>query len=141
MSISTKGRYALRMIVDLAEHANEGFITLKAVADRQGISKKYLEQIVSSLNKGNILLANRGFSGGYKLAKSPDKLTVGEILRLTEGNMAPVACVSGAPCDRAANCATLFVWQGLDKVVNDYLNSITIQDILDKTNNGGDYCI
>jgi Rrf2 family protein len=141
MSISTKGRYALRMIVDLAEHSSEGFVTLKAIADRQGISKKYLEQIVSSLNKGDILLANRGFSGGYKLAKSPDKLTVGEILRLTEGNMAPVACVNGAPCDRAYSCATLFVWQGLDKVINNYLDSITIQDILDRANNGGDYCI
>jgi Rrf2 family protein len=141
MGISTKGRYALRMIVDLAEHQNDGYITLKDIADRQDISKKYLEQIVAILNKGNFLLANRGFSGGYKLAKSPDKITVGDILKQTEGSLAPVACVSGAPCDRAEGCATLFVWQGLDRVVNEYLDSITVQDILDRNNNYGDYII
>jgi Rrf2 family protein len=141
MSVSTKGRYALRMIVDLAEHRSESYVTLKDIAERQGISKKYLEQIVAILNKSDMLTAGRGFSGGYKLNKSPDKITVGEILRLTEGNMAPVACVDGAPCDRRAECATFFVWQGLDKVVNNYLNSITIQDILDKSSVGNDYCI
>lgn len=141
MSISTKGRYALRMIVDLAEHKNAGYITLKEIAERQDISKKYLEQIVAVLNKGDLLLANRGFSGGYKLAKSPDKLTVGEILRQTENSMAPSACVNGTPCGRSAECKTLFVWQGLDKAVNDYLDSITIQDILDRNTDGDDYCI
>jgi Rrf2 family protein len=129
------------MIVDLALHTNDGYVTLKDVAERQGISKKYLEQIVAALNKGDILLANRGFSGGYKLAKSPDKITVGDILRLTEGNLAPVACVSGAPCERLEECATFFVWQGLDKVINDYLNSVTVQDIIDKNIGSNDYCI
>lgn len=141
MGISTKGRYALRMIVDLAEHSDEGFVTLKEIAERQNISKKYLEQIVAALNKGEILQANRGYAGGYKLAKSPDKLTVNEILKLTEGGLTPVACVGGAPCDRSAECATMFVWQGLDKVVSQYLSSITVQDIISRHTGGGDYCI
>lgn len=141
MTISTKGRYALRMLVDLAEHTSEGYITLKEIADRQDISKKYLEQIVSALNKGNLLLANRGYAGGYRLAKSPDKTTVGDVLRQTEGNLSPVACVSNASCDRIGQCSTLFVWQGLDKVVNEYLDSITIQDIVDRHLGGSDYCI
>jgi Rrf2 family protein len=141
MSISTKGRYALRMIVDLAEHNGEGYVTLKDIAERQGISKKYLEQIVAILNKSDILMAGRGFSGGYRLNKSANKITVGDILRLTEGSMTPVACVEGAHCDRMAECATLFVWQGLDKVVNEYLDSITVQDIVDAHTTGGDYYI
>ncbi len=131
MTRSTKGRYALRMIVDLAEHYDEGFITLKDVARRQGISKKYLEQIVSALNGSNLLLANRGYGGGYKLATTPDRITVGEILRRTEGSMAPVACVNGAPCERADKCATIYIWKGLDKVINGYLDSITIKDVID----------
>jgi Rrf2 family protein len=139
MNISTKGRYALRMIVDLAEHNGEEFVTLKEIAERQNISKKYLEQIVAALNKSNLLIANRGFSGGYKLAKAPQNITVWEILRSTEGTLAPVACVEGAPCDRMTECATIFVWQGLNKVITDYLQSITIQDIL--THQTSDYCI
>ncbi|MGN0814559.1 MAG: RrF2 family transcriptional regulator [Candidatus Coproplasma sp.] len=141
MVVSTKGRYALRMIVDLAGHMGDNYVTLKDVAERQGISKKYLEQIVAALNKGDILQANRGFSGGYKLKKSPDKLTVGEILRQTEGNLAPTACTAGGTCERSAECATIFVWQGLDKVINEYLDNITVQDILDRQSCGGDYCI
>jgi Rrf2 family protein len=141
MIISTKGRYALRMIVDLAEHANDGFITLKEVAERQNISKKYLEQIVAALNKGNILQANRGFQGGYKLAQTPAKLTVGDILRLTEGNMLTLPCLNGGTCLMQEDCATAFVWEGLDKVINDYLNSVTVQDIIDRRIGGEDYCI
>lgn len=90
MKISTKGRYALRMLIDLAEHQNEGYIALKDIAQRQGISKKYLEQIVPMLNRSDILRTNRGFQGGYCLAKSPDQYTVGSILRLTEGGLAPL---------------------------------------------------
>lgn len=133
MKVSTKGRYALRMLVDLAEHSNDGFIALKDIARRQGISKKYLEQIVPVLNKPDILKTNRGFQGGYMLAKSPDKYTVGMILRLTEGSLAPVACLDQDPiqCERSAECSTLPVWQGLAKVINNYLDSITLQDILD----------
>ena len=133
MKISTKGRYALRMLVDLAENSSDGFIPLKDIAKRQGISKKYLEQIVPILNKSDILKTNRGFQGGYMLAKSPDQYTVGEILRLTEGSLSPVACLDQNPieCERIGECPTLPIWQGLNKVINDYLNSITLQNILD----------
>lgn len=134
MKISTKGRYALRMLVDLAEHENCGFIALKDIAKRQGISKKYLEQIVPVLNKTDILMANRGFQGGYKLAQTADKYTVGMILRLTEGSLSPVVCLDQNPvqCERSSECATLPVWQGLYKVIIDYLDQITLQDILDQ---------
>jgi Rrf2 family protein len=129
------------MIVDLAEHKNDGFVTLKEIADRQNISKKYLEQIVTALNKGNILQANRGFQGGYKLAVATDKLTVGDILKLTEGNMFTMPCVNGGVCNMQEDCSTAFVWHGLDKVINDYLHSVTIQDILDRKLGASDYCI
>lgn len=133
MKISTKGRYALRMLVDLAEHQDSGFIALKEIAERQNISKKYLEQIVPILNKSNVLRTNRGFQGGYRLAQPPSKYTVGDILRLTEGSLAPVACLENEPvqCDRSANCVTLPIWRGLNKVINEYLDSITLQDLLD----------
>lgn len=133
MRISTKGRYALRMLLDLAEHKNDGYIALKDIAARQNISKKYLEQIIPVLNKSDILNANRGYQGGYKLAKSPEKYTVGDILRLTEGSIAPVACLDHNPieCDRCDDCITLPIWKGLHKVISDYLDSVTLQDILD----------
>lgn len=134
MKISTKGRYALRMLLDLAEHENSGHIALKDIAKRQGISKKYLEQIVPILNKAGFLQTNRGFQGGYKLAKLPAKYTVGEILRATEGSLSPVSCLDQEPnqCERSDGCATLMVWQGLNRVINEYLDGITLQDILDK---------
>ena len=134
MKISTKGRYALRMMLDLAEHQKDGFVALKDIAERQYISKKYLEQIVPSLNKADVLRTTRGFQGGYRLAKSPDSYTVGEILRLTEGSLAPVACLEHDPieCSRSIGCATLPVWQGLYRVINEYLDGITLQDILDQ---------
>ena len=134
MKISTKGRYAMRMLIDLAEHENDGFIALKDIASRQKISKKYLEQIVPILNKTNILQTNRGFQGGYKLAQSPDKYTIGMILRLTEGSLSPVPCIDQEPiqCERCNECATLPIWKGLFKVINDYLDNITLQDVLDQ---------
>lgn len=134
MKISTKGRYALRMLIDLAEHENCGYIALKDIAKRQNISKKYLEQIIPIFNKTDFLQTVRGAQGGYKLAKSPDKYTVGEILRLTEGSLAPVACLTQPPfgCDRSAECPTLPIWKGLERVVNEYLDGITLQDILDR---------
>ena len=134
MKISTKGRYALRMMLDLAEHQNDGYVALKDIAQRQNVSKKYLEQIVPILNKSDILRTNRGFQGGYRLAKSPDKYTVGEILRVTEGSLSPVACLDREPieCERSAECPTLPVWQGLYKVINEYLDSVTLQDILNQ---------
>ena len=134
MRISTKGRYAMRMLIDLAEHQNCGFVALKDIADRQNISKKYLEQIIPILGKSDILKTTRGSHGGYMLSKSPDKYTVGEILRLTEGSLAPVDCLNQDPieCERSGICATLPVWQGLNRVISEYLDSITLQDILDQ---------
>lgn len=134
MKISTKGRYALRMLLDLAEHQEDGCVALKDIAERQGISKKYLEQIIPLFNKSDILRTTRGFQGGYRLAKAPDACTVGEILRLTEGSLSPVACLEHTPieCDRCNDCATLPVWQGLYRVINEYLDGITLQDILNQ---------
>lgn len=131
MKISTKGRYALRMLVDLAEHRGDGFIALKDIAARQEISKKYLEQIVPILNKSDLLVSNRGFQGGYQLARDPSKITVGEILRLTEGSLAPVTCLESGEvnCSRSLFCATLPLWKGLYEVVNNYLDNVTLQDI------------
>jgi Rrf2 family protein len=132
MKISTKGRYSLRMLVDLAEHKNNGFISIKDISQRQGISKKYLEQIVTLLSRPDILRANRGNKGGYMLAKEPDKYTVGQILRITEGGLSPVSCLEDNPnqCDRKGYCKTLWIWQGLEKVISKYLDNITIQDIV-----------
>jgi len=134
MKISTKGRYALRMLLDLAEHQDDGYISLKDIAERQDISKKYLEQIVPLLNRSEYLLANRGFQGGYRLARTPEKYTVGELLRLTEGGLSPVPCLEQHPnqCTHNADCSTLPVWQGLDRVITEYLDGITLQDILNQ---------
>ncbi|HAS78986.1 MAG TPA: Rrf2 family transcriptional regulator [Ruminococcus sp.] len=143
MKISTKGRYALRMMVDLAQHSNEGFISLKDIAERQNISKKYLEQIVPLLNKSGVLRTNRGYQGGYMLAQPPEKYTVGNILRITEGNLSVVSCLEQEPnlCPRQDECMTLYIWQGLNDVIAKYLDSITIQDILDRASSGDDYSI
>lgn len=145
MRISTKGRYALRLLLDLAEHKNDGYIALKDIAERQNISKKYLEQIVPILNRSDILKTNRGFQGGYKLAKEPSHYTIGMILRVTEGSLAPVACVEQDPieCERCDYCLTLPLWKGLNKVVNEYLDGITLQDLLDwqKAKYANNYCI
>ena len=134
MKISTKGRYYLRMMIDLAEHQAEGYVPLKDIAKRQGISKKYLEQIVLIFNKANLLQTIRGSQGGYKLALPPEKYTVGDILRASEGTLAPVDCTdtSAEECIRISDCPTKYVWDGLNKVINDYLDSITLQDIINK---------
>ncbi|MCH5349976.1 MAG: Rrf2 family transcriptional regulator [Oscillospiraceae bacterium] len=134
MKISTKGRYALRMLIDLALHESDGFVALKDIAERQNISKKYLEQIVPLLNKSNLLKTNRGYQGGYMLSKSTDKYTVGEILRITEGDLCPVSCLQYSPndCPRAGECMTLFVWEGLYKAITDYLDGITLKDIIER---------
>ena len=135
LKISTKGRYALRMLLDLAEHKDQGYISLKDIAERQDISKKYLEQIVGILNQSGLLRTNRGYQGGYMLAQPPEKCTVGQILRITEGNLCPVACLETDPnlCERNGFCKTLPVWQGLDKLMNEYLDGITLQDIMNGT--------
>lgn len=134
LKISTKGRYALRMMIDLAQNQGDGYVSLKDIANRQEISKKYLEQIVAILNKPDFLRTNRGYQGGYRLAKKANEYTVGDILRLTEGGIAPVSCLENSPiiCDRADNCITLPVWKGLYRVISEYVDSITLQDIIDK---------
>lgn len=145
MKISTKGRYALRMIVDLALNGDDGYVSLKDIAEREDISKKYLEQIVPMLNKSGILRTNRGNKGGYILAVKPENITVADVLSATEGSLAPVACLDYEPneCQRAESCSTLFVWEGLYKTVTNYLESITVQDIIEhiKTTGCSDYCI
>lgn len=145
MKISTKGRYALRMLLELALHQEDGFIALKDIAERQSISKKYLEQIVPLLSRAGLLKTNRGYQGGYMLAKSPDAYTVGEILRVTEGNLAPIPCLEYPEnaCARADQCMTLYVWEGLYKTINEYVDGITLQDIINHNVNlhGNDYCI
>ena len=134
MKISTKGRYALRMLIELSEMPKGEYIPLKEIAESQEISKKYLEQIVPILNKNDMLQTNRGYQGGYRLVKEPHEYTVGEILRATEGGLAPVNCVGLNPveCERKKECDTVYIWEGLEQVVNEYLDSITLQDILEK---------
>ena len=134
MLVSTKGRYATRMLIDIALNQANGYVPMKDIAKRQEISKKYLEQIVPVLNKSRILQTNRGFQGGYRLAVSPDKVTVGDVLRLTEGSLSPLACIDDdnyIECSRRDDCATLFVWQGLKHVIDEYLDNVTLRDILD----------
>lgn len=143
MLISTKGRYALRVMIDLAEHQSEEFISLKEVAQRQEISEKYLESIIRLLVKDRVLESLRGKGGGYRLKKDPDRYTVGSILRLTEESLAPVSCLDGNTdtCPRMAQCRTLSLWQGLDRVINEYLDSITIADLMHQGAPGDDYVI
>lgn len=134
MRISTKGRYALRMLADLAINKDKGYISLNEIANRQQISKKYLEQIVPLFNGSGILEANRGFQGGYKLAESAENFTVGDILKITEGSLEPVPCTASnqSTCPMADGCTTQFVWEGLYKTINNYLDSITLGDIADR---------
>lgn len=143
MLISTKGRYALRVMIDLAEHQSDGFIPLKVIAERQEISEKYLESIIKLLVKARLLNGVRGKGGGYQLTKSPDQYTVGSILRLTEDSLAPVSCLEpgAASCPRMTACRTLPLWQGLDKVINDYLDNITLMDLIRSGAAGNDYVI
>lgn len=128
-------------MLDLAQRRDEGFISLKDISKRQDISKKYLEQIVPALSKSGMLIANRGFLGGYKLASEPKDYTVGEILRLTEGSLAPIACLEREKndCPRCSECITLPMWQGLYDTITEYLNGITLQDMLDKSEKEGNF--
>ncbi|MBQ7241580.1 MAG: RrF2 family transcriptional regulator [Firmicutes bacterium] len=134
MRVSTKGRYALRVMIDLAQNQDEGCVPLKGIAERQDVSVKYLEAIVSILNKAGLVVSYRGKEGGYKLSRAPEKYTVNEILTLTEGSLAPVVCLEnsdGSRCERAYSCITLPMWRKLDEVINDYLGNITLQDLID----------
>lgn len=145
MIISTRGRYALRLMLDLAEHQGNGYVALKDVAERQEISKKYLEQIIPTLNRLELLRTTRGYQGGYRLARRPEEYTLGDILRATEGSLAPVTCLEGEQnlCARQGDCATLPIWEGLSRVINGYLDGITLQDVLDQqaARRGNDYVI
>lgn len=141
--ISTKGRYALRVMTDLAEHQAEGYIPLKEIAGRQGISEKYLESILKVLVREQFLIGLRGKGGGYKLSRAPEQYTVGSILRLAEGGLAPVSCLEAhAPeCRRRGECRTLPLWQEFDKVINNFLDSYTVADLMFMGQSGGDYVI
>lgn len=135
--ISTRGRYALRVLIDIAENSNGNYITLNDIASRQNISEKYLESILVLLTRGNLLNGLRGKGGGYKLTKAPEEYTMKSILVLTEGTLAPVACLKdGAePCLKASSCKTLPIWQGLNKAISDYLESVTLADIIERPDN------
>lgn len=132
MMISTKGRYALRVMIDLAEQQRAEYVPLKEIAARQEISQKYLESIMVILSKNNFIEALHGKGGGYRLNREPKDYKVGDILRLTEGTLVPVACLDdGAkPCKKTAECRMLPVWENLYKVINDYLDSVTLADLL-----------
>ncbi|MCM1182915.1 MAG: RrF2 family transcriptional regulator [Roseburia sp.] len=143
MKISTRGRYSFRMMIDLAQHYDEGFIALKDISARQNISKKYLEQIIPFLNRSSLLNANKGHMGGYRLAKSPSEITVREILESAEGSLVPVSCMDNSPnlCENCNGCLTLPVYEGLYHVILDYLNGITLQDVIDRQPDSCEYYI
>ncbi len=145
MKISTKGRYALRVMIDIAQNSKGEYMSLKDIAARQQISMKYLEAIIGILNRAGYVTSLRGKSGGYKLTKHPKDYTVGSILRLTEGSLSPVACLDADPvtCERADNCITLPFWKGLKKVIDDYIDGYTLEDFINQEKNliGNDYSI
>ena len=135
MLVSTKGRYALRVMLELAKSREEGHISLPTIAERQGISDKYLESIIGSLAKGGLVGGVRGKCGGYRLTRPTADYSVGEILRIAEGSLAPVACLEDEEnqCPRAGECTTLPMWQRLDEIINEYLDSVTLADLLAQT--------
>ena len=143
MLISTKGRYALRIMIDLAEHQSEGHIPLKDTARRQEISEKYLEGIIKLLVRNKFLSGVRGKGGGYRLTKAPEQYTVGSILRVTEGSLSPVSCLDEwqEPCPKRSACRTLPMWEGLNKLINEYLDSYTLADLMRPDEPGDDYVI
>ena len=133
MNITSKGRYALRIMLDLARHGEEeGTISLKTVAERRGISMKYLEMIAAQLRRAELIESARGKEGGYRLCRAPADYTVGEILRALEDKLAPVSCITaeGVQCERAADCVTLPMWRELDELTNAYLDGVTLQDLI-----------
>ena len=143
MMISTRGRYARRVMIDLAEQQTSRFIPLKEVAERQEISEKYLESIVKNLVQNGYLEGLRGKGGGYRLVKPPEEYTVGAILRLMEGSLAPVSCLEqrAYPCNREAHCRTLPMWKQLYELVNNFFDGITIADLIAPEQIGNDYVI
>lgn len=132
VKVSTKGRYALRLMIDLAVNNTGENISIKSISERQGISVKYLEQIISMLNRAGYVKSERGSNGGYRLAKRPEEYTIGMILRLTEGSLAPIACVEDSEntCSRYASCPTVSVWKKINDAVNDVVDNITLADLV-----------
>lgn len=132
MMVSTKGRYALRIMIDLADNGNDKYVSLTDIAERLKLSVKYLEIVVSMLNKGGLVKSRRGKNGGYSLAKGVEEYKVSEIIELTEGSLAPVNCLKPdeEPCKYADTCVSLLVWEGLDKVIAEYLDNITLEDVI-----------
>lgn len=144
MKISTKGRYALRLLLDMAVHSNEEPIRVKDIAARQEISEKYLEQIISIINKAGFVKSIRGPQGGYRLTKRPEQYTVGMILRLSEGSMAPVSCLEDEinECEKQNACATLILWKKLDDAIKDVIDNVTLADLVEwQQQNVGNYVI
>jgi Rrf2 family protein len=135
VKISTKGRYALRIMLDLAKNESGGFIPLKDISARQGITVKYMEQIISALCKAGLVKSSRGSSGGYRLAKKPGEYKIGDILRVMEGGVAVVACLEDAAnaCPRSAACATLPFWRGLNRAIEEYMDSVTLEGLLEES--------
>ena len=141
MRISTKGRYALRLMLDLALHNTGENIALKTIAERQSISGKYLEQIIGILTKAGYVKSVRGSSGVYRLAKEPEEYRVGDILRLTEGSLAPVACVEEGTesCPKAETCVTLTLWRELNDAINSVVDHVTLADLVERSEAMGDF--
>jgi len=133
MLVSTRGRYALRVMVDLAEHPQAGYIPLKDITDRQEVSEKYLESIIVVLSRDGLVSGVRGKGGGYRLTRKPSEYTVGSILRVLDETLAPVACIAQEEnsCTRAATCKTLPMWQKFNKVVNDFFDGISLEDLVE----------
>lgn len=132
MNVTSKGRYALRFMIDLAQHRDDGFISLKTISERLTLSMKYLEMIVGHLKKAELVASTRGKEGGYKLNKEPKDYSVGEILRSIEDNLAPVACIKEGEiqCDRSGACMTIPMWKELDDITNAYLDTVSLEDLL-----------
>ena len=143
MIVSTKGRYALRVMVCLAQRGAEEYVPLKEIAESENMSQKYLESIMTTLSKAGFVDAVHGKGGGYRLNRKPEGYTIGSILKLAEGSLAPVACLEDVPnkCPRAAECKTLSMWEGLYKLIDEYFDGITLQDLLESGTDGGDYVI
>lgn len=137
MMISTKGRYAVRIMLSLCEGERNEYVSLKSIAEDEGISEKYMESITSMLVKEGFVEGIRGKGGGYRLKRQPEEYTLGSILKATDGSLAPVSCLECKPnkCDRASGCKTLPVWEKLDKMINDYLENITLADVYNKSMN------
>ena len=144
MKISTRGRYALRLMMDIAIHGEEKPVRIKDIAARQELSEKYLEQIISILNKAGFVKSIRGPQGGYRLSRTPEQYTTGMILRLTEGSLAPVDCLAGEDndCSRKEDCVTLLLWKKIDEAIQGVVDTVTLSDLLEwQREKGGDYVI